>query len=709
MIVPAVQENTVRLNTTDPSQEKAMQVTLSPEAFRILSSDLYKNKVRAIIRELSTNAWDSHVEAGTQDKNFDLQLPTYLEPIFRIRDYGTGLSEKDVFEIYNNLFRSTKTHTNEATGMLGLGSKTPFAYTDQLTLTSYQDGVVKIYNCRKNAGIPSTTLTYTGDTDEPNGLEIQFAVQEKDSWKFEEEAKSVFLTFMRGPGPNFLNTTLDIAEIRSGLTKIADNIYTKEGRRYGDPGLYVIQGNVAYPVEQTYLPEDHKNSIGRIDDDNLTFYLEVPIGTVKFTPSREALDESEENYKMLIPFLEGLEEHFMEYFRTQWSHIETDFHAAYLLGAPSGKAGEFYSEHYLKLLLKELGINQRSFYWSSDDITHLFEALDIEIKASRRCSEGIYKENRRNFTVKPPTESVHLCTRNAWYGASKTAIVVVDQTKRYRSRVKSYFAGDPITLIILKKAHAEPKALAEFLAMFSDLPTIVYASKLPDVNPPSRPRRKPVRYRWFARQGNSMVAYNLKTLNTLGVDTSKTFYYIDPRERLSYKAVELADNLDIIDKELVVTFSDKRTAEQVTKAYPKAVSFKDTVEAYFKKNYTEDVIIKEAEMSELLTSHNCKEWFQMMFNHLPKNQWSKYSGGVEYKKFLTKSTKAEYIGLVKEMKILQTVFSSSHDLTSATSYLDTVKDDIVKKLPLIDCISNYRITGLIRDNILQLLKNRRRK
>jgi len=59
----------------------------SAKAFNILSSGLYANKIKAIIRELSCNAIDSHTAAGTTQP-FEVHLPTTLEPWFSIRDFG---------------------------------------------------------------------------------------------------------------------------------------------------------------------------------------------------------------------------------------------------------------------------------------------------------------------------------------------------------------------------------------------------------------------------------------------------------------------------------------------------------------------------------------------------------------------------------------------------------------------------------------------
>ena len=102
----------------------------SAKAFSILSSGLYANKIRAIIRELSCNAVDSHVAAGKADVPFEVHLPTALSPWFSIRDFGTGLSHEQVTKIYTTYFESTKTDSNDFIGALGLGSKSPFSYTN---------------------------------------------------------------------------------------------------------------------------------------------------------------------------------------------------------------------------------------------------------------------------------------------------------------------------------------------------------------------------------------------------------------------------------------------------------------------------------------------------------------------------------------------------------------------------------------------------
>ena len=58
-------------------------------AFDIISSGIYKDKPLAIVRELCSNAQDSHSRAGTT-RPFTVHVPTTIEPFWSVRDYGTG-------------------------------------------------------------------------------------------------------------------------------------------------------------------------------------------------------------------------------------------------------------------------------------------------------------------------------------------------------------------------------------------------------------------------------------------------------------------------------------------------------------------------------------------------------------------------------------------------------------------------------------------
>jgi hypothetical protein len=86
MILNSTPDNQAILSNVAETGE--FRIRNSSKAFGILSSGLYSNKIKAIIRELSCNAVDSHVAADKKDVPFTIHLPTKLEPWFSIRDYG---------------------------------------------------------------------------------------------------------------------------------------------------------------------------------------------------------------------------------------------------------------------------------------------------------------------------------------------------------------------------------------------------------------------------------------------------------------------------------------------------------------------------------------------------------------------------------------------------------------------------------------------
>jgi len=256
----------------------------SAKAFNILSSGLYANKIRAIVRELSCNAVDSHIAAGKQDTPFDVHLPNTLEPWFAIRDYGTGLNHDQVTNIYTTYFESTKTNSNEFIGALGLGSKSPFSYTDNFTVTAVKDGVKGIYTAFINeAGVPSIALMMTENTNEPSGVEVKFAVSERyDFDKFRQEARNVYKYFNLKPViSGNSDFTFELVDYES-----KDIIPGVHSYKSGCSKSVAIMGNIAYPIE---VPQADQ-SLGDLRN-LLTCGLELhfDIGELDFQASREGL------------------------------------------------------------------------------------------------------------------------------------------------------------------------------------------------------------------------------------------------------------------------------------------------------------------------------------------------------------------------------------------------------------------------------------
>lgn len=254
----------------------------SAKAFNILSSGLYANKIRAIIRELSCNAVDSHTAAGKADTPFDVHLPNAIEPWFSIRDYGTGLSHGQVTNIYTTYFESTKTGSNDFIGALGLGSKSPFSYTDNFTVTTVKDGRKGVYTAFINEqGVPSIALMAEETTTDPNGVEVRFAVESNsDFYKFRDEASTVYTFFKLRPVVSGYSE-FQFREITYKERDIIPGVHTKDSGR-----SVAIMGNIAYPID---IPntENVLGDLASLIDCNLV--MEFDIGELDFQASREGL------------------------------------------------------------------------------------------------------------------------------------------------------------------------------------------------------------------------------------------------------------------------------------------------------------------------------------------------------------------------------------------------------------------------------------
>lgn len=151
---------------------------------RILSDNLYSNKIGSIVRELSANALDAHRMNGKEDVPFQVCLPGLDglfrkdESVFSIRDYGPGLSEEDIYALYTSYGSSSKRSDNSQIGGFGIGSKSPFAYADIFTVTSWNCGLMSKYICFLSGdGSPCIKKIESGVSDEPSGMLIEIGVK----------------------------------------------------------------------------------------------------------------------------------------------------------------------------------------------------------------------------------------------------------------------------------------------------------------------------------------------------------------------------------------------------------------------------------------------------------------------------------------------------------------------------------------------------
>lgn len=329
-------ENLLITNAETQSRGK-FGIQATGKAFWILSNALYQHKVRAVVREVGCNAYDAHISAGTTDRPFDVTLPSAGDPHFRVRDYGIGLAEDKFIEIYTTYFGSTKSESNEETGGLGLGSKTPFIMSKTFTVHSYYNGVDYMWHSFVNDnGEPDVMLLNKRPTTEPNGLLVIVPVGQGQSEternalfrEFVTEAKNIYQWFDTIPNVKSGEDEIQIvSRLRSpdttytslAVTGVGTQTrvhYDSEQRSTSQSNTVLIKmGNVVYPYnlsETRNLDRFGGNIIhteqlikyitrnGRLNPTDQHLVIEVAMGDVDFAPSREALSLNNSTELMII-------------------------------------------------------------------------------------------------------------------------------------------------------------------------------------------------------------------------------------------------------------------------------------------------------------------------------------------------------------------------------------------------------------------------
>jgi hypothetical protein len=290
------------------------KIAASAKAFEILSSNLYQDKILAVIRELSCNAADAHTIVGKSLSEIQIKLPTWDNLTFKVRDFGPGLSDEDVRHLYTTYFQSTKDSSNAVIGGFGLGSKSPFAVVDQFNVRSFHGGFVRTYVCYKNNGIPAINFISAEPSTE-TGLEVSFAVPSTgsqgygtscaDTWH--ARANSYFQWWPQAPKIIPDNSTITFIGATRGLS--SQHIVATNGQPLwfvtnGVSRPHVWMGLVPYALNLSSIPSLPPEIISAFETSGLI--LNIPIGGVEISPSREALSYDPKTCAVITKLLQAI-------------------------------------------------------------------------------------------------------------------------------------------------------------------------------------------------------------------------------------------------------------------------------------------------------------------------------------------------------------------------------------------------------------------
>ncbi len=277
----------------------------SAHAFKILTTSLYTNKERAVLREYFANAYDANVEAGSTDP-VRIQLPTQLEPNLVISDNGTGMDVTQLTKLYTTFFESSKQSSNDSIGGFGIGSKSGFALSETFTVTSVKNNQSTTIVAYIDGGVPKLITTDESYTDSPNGTTVTIPISNKNvQERLSYESRGLF-TYVPVPPTITLGSTAPFQFQQNSLPVAYNNCYLVD--EYGALRR-VISGVFSYNLPDSLL--DRIESIGGDTYYNVLHYLKqyrfsrsfvfiTPVGALELSPSRETIEDTPANAQVIL-------------------------------------------------------------------------------------------------------------------------------------------------------------------------------------------------------------------------------------------------------------------------------------------------------------------------------------------------------------------------------------------------------------------------
>jgi len=310
--------NSAELTQTDilvgqRSTTRSFGVSDDPILMSMLSTGFYQNPLRTMIQEVMFNAWDAHRIGNCQHRPIDIYVNDTSGLI--IRDYGPGIepgeNDDNMHEIYCMYGGSTKRNQKNQTGGFGLGSKSPFAYTESFTVTSHFGGTKNMYLISRvsdtNGGKPGMTSLIRVPTTE-TGLMVTVPIKAGHLERAYEYIKDIlFLSGIKAM-VHYLDEPdefIDSLMLPAGSYMIDDN--------YTSGKIWAVYGGVRYQIlnEPEYGQE---YEFMRLLSNRKDIFVGFAPDTLTPLPNREGLNMGEKSKECVKGTFERCTEKFQATF-----------------------------------------------------------------------------------------------------------------------------------------------------------------------------------------------------------------------------------------------------------------------------------------------------------------------------------------------------------------------------------------------------------
>jgi hypothetical protein len=331
--------------TTDNATKMRLSEDASSMVFQLFTKNVYSNPIGTVIREITSNCFDSHVEAQTNDPNWK-KAPVVIRKhkdensgtqYISFIDYGVGMSPDRVQNVYGVYFESTKRIDNTQIGGFGIGGKTPLAYKrstgagegeydNSFYVITVFNGTKYFYIISEGEECPVIHKLHEEATEDRNGTEIQIPVLQKDMEKFETEMRRQLYYFENVVFDGFPKTDYNgnvVTDDQGNPVSLMENNYQIvrgktflfRGEAYSNY-MHVCLGRVAYPIDYSTLDLQQ-------GDYRLPIALKLEVGDINVTVSREQLDYSEKTIKLLRAKLDEAKQEIADLIGKQYQSIQT--------------------------------------------------------------------------------------------------------------------------------------------------------------------------------------------------------------------------------------------------------------------------------------------------------------------------------------------------------------------------------------------------
>lgn len=191
--------------------------------FEMLRKKIYEDPIGTVVREIASNARDANREnKKTTPISIIMRKNNELlnngECKIEIRDNGPGISPERMEQIFVKYGKSTRRDSNDFTGGFGIGSKTPFSYSDVFNIKTIYNKqeysyVAFIDESKRGKIVLQSCIKTTNET----GTSIIVPINKKDSIEFQN--KAIYYTCLWNIKPNYMGFDISTKSLKT------DNLY----------------------------------------------------------------------------------------------------------------------------------------------------------------------------------------------------------------------------------------------------------------------------------------------------------------------------------------------------------------------------------------------------------------------------------------------------------------------------------------------------